>query len=209
MTSPISSAAHAGNKRWTGRALTAHYDSITSRTGRRGRHSRCALRSWRWPASCAPNHQHGVLSSSCSATARSSACWARRRCRVAEHAWAADIGCVVNLEANGTRVARVFCSRPPGTTLAESTRLPALAPRPVASSVYDAILRVLPFNSDLTVYARPGCLDSTLRSSKSIPTTTLPATTLANLDPGSVQHHGDNALAATKALAALDLSSQP
>ena len=36
-----------------------------------------------------------------------------------------------------------------------------------------------------------------------------PLDSLANLDPGSVQHHGDNALAATRAFASLDLSNQP
>jgi hypothetical protein len=127
---------------------------------------------------------------------------------MAEHPWAADIGVVVNLEANGTHGQSVLFQ----TTGDNGWLIDAFAsqaPRPVASSVYDTIYAFLPFNTDLTVYEEAGLPGLNFAFIEEHPHYHTPLDNAANLDPGSVQHHGDNALAAARALAALDLSNQP
>ncbi|HEX2282041.1 MAG TPA: M20/M25/M40 family metallo-hydrolase, partial [Thermomicrobiales bacterium] len=125
-----------------------------------------------------------------------------------EHPWAADVGVVVNLEANGTHGQSVLFQ----TTGDNGWLIDAFAthaPRPVASSVYDTIYAFLPFNTDLTVYAEAGLPGLNFAFIEEHPHYHTPRDNAANLDPGSVQHQGDNALAATRALASLDLSNQP
>ena len=127
---------------------------------------------------------------------------------MAEHPWAADVGAVVNLEANGTHGQSVLFE----TTGDNGWLIDAFvnhAPRPVASSVYDTIYEFLPFNTDLTVYEEAGLPGLNFAFIEEHPHYHTPLDNVANLDPGSVQHHGDNALAATRALASLDLSNQP
>ncbi len=127
---------------------------------------------------------------------------------MAEHPWAADVGVVVNLEANGTHGQSVLFQ----TTGDNGWLIDAFAshaPRPVASSVYDAIYAFLPFNTDLTVYNEAGLPGLNFAFIEEHPHYHTALDSLAHLDPGSVQHHGDNALAATRAFAALDLSNQP
>ena len=127
---------------------------------------------------------------------------------MAEHPWAADVGVVVNLEANGTHGQSVLFQTTGDNAWLIDT-FASHAPRPVASSVFDAIYAFLPFNTDLTVYNEAGLPGLNFAFIEEHPHYHTPLDSLANLDPGSVQHHGDNALAATRAFAALDLSNQP
>ena len=127
---------------------------------------------------------------------------------MAQHPWAADVGVVVNLEANGSHGQSVLFQ----TTGDNAWLIDAFAkhaPRPVASSVYDAIYALLPFNTDLTVYGEAGLPGLNFAFIEEHPHYHTPRDNMANLDPGSVQHHGDNSLAATRALASLDLANQP
>jgi hypothetical protein len=125
-----------------------------------------------------------------------------------EHPWAADVGVVVNLEANGTHGQSVlFQTTGDNAWLIEA--FANYAPRPVASSVFDAIYAFLPFNTDLSVYREAGLPGLNFAFIEEHPHYHTPLDNAANLDPGSVQHHGDNALAATRALASLDVSNQP
>jgi hypothetical protein len=127
---------------------------------------------------------------------------------MAEHPRANDVGAVVNLEANGTHGQSVLFQ-----TTGESGWLidtfAAHAPRPVTSSAYDAIYALLPFNTDLTVYGEAGLPGLNFAFIEEHPQYHTPLDALANLSPGSLQHHGDNALAAVRALGAADLANPP
>ena len=127
---------------------------------------------------------------------------------IAGHPWAADVGVVVNLEANGTHGQSILFQTTGDNSWLIDT-FASHAPRPVASSVYDAIYAFLPFNTDLTVYNEAGLPGLNFAFIEEHPHYHTPLDSRANVDPGSVQHQGDNALAATRAFAALDLSNQP
>jgi hypothetical protein len=127
---------------------------------------------------------------------------------VTRHPWAARIGVVVNLEANGTRGQSVlFETTPHNAWLVET--FAAHAPRPVASSVFDTIYTFLPFNTDLTVYEEAGLAGINFAFIEEHPQYHTPLDRPANLSPGSLQHHGDNVLAAARAFAARDLANPP
>jgi hypothetical protein len=125
-----------------------------------------------------------------------------------DHPWADDVGVVVNLEANGTHGQSILFQTTGDNAWLIDT-FASRAPRPVASSVYDAIYAFLPFNTDLTVYNEAGLPGLNFAFIEEHPHYHTRLDSLANLDPGSLQHHGDNALAATQAFASLDLTKQP
>jgi hypothetical protein len=127
---------------------------------------------------------------------------------VAEHPWADEIGVVINLEANGTHGQSVlFQTTGPSGWLIDL--FASRAPRPAANSVFDAIYAVLPFNTDLTVYAEAGLPGLNFAFIEEHPRYHTPLDAPANLSLGSLQHHGDNALAATRAFAGIDLANPP
>ncbi len=80
------------------------------------------------------------------------------------------------------------------------------APRPVTSSVFSAIYEVMPNNTDLTVFKRRGVNGLNFAFIGKPTHYHSSGDTLANLSPASLQHHGDNALAAVRGLAEADLS---
>jgi hypothetical protein len=127
---------------------------------------------------------------------------------VAEHPWAAQVGVVVNLEANGTHGQSILFE----TTENNSWLIDGFvehAPRPVVSSISDEIYGFLPFNTDLTVYEEAGLPGINFAFTEEYPHYHTPLDQPANLSPGSLQHHGDNALAAVRAYTALDLADPP
>jgi hypothetical protein len=126
---------------------------------------------------------------------------------VAEHPWADQVGAVVNLEANGTHGQSVLFE-----TAGDNTWLIdvfAAASRPVASSVFDAIYELIPFNTDLSVYEEAGLAGFNFAFIDEHPQYHTPLDNPANLSPGSLQHHGDNTLALARALGATDLANPP
>ncbi len=127
---------------------------------------------------------------------------------VAEHPWAADIGVVVNLEANGTRGQSIlFETSDNNAWLIDA--FAASAPRPVASSLYYEIYKLLPNNTDLSIYRAAGLPGLNFAITEGGALYHTPLDNVANLEPGSVQHHGDNALAAIRVFASRDLRAPP
>ena len=125
---------------------------------------------------------------------------------VAEHPMAANVGVVVNLEARGTSGQSILFE----TTGSNSWLVEAFikhAPRPVINSLYDVIYQYLPNNTDLTVYEAAGLPGINFAFFDEIAHYHTPLDNLDNLHPGSVQHQGDNALAAVRAFAGLDLTN--
>jgi hypothetical protein len=120
----------------------------------------------------------------------------------------AEVGVVVNLEARGTAGPSLMfeTSGPNGWMV---SRYAAGASNPVTSSLFVTIYQFMPNNTDLTVFRRrdvPGM------NFAFIDRPTLYHTAEDDLDDlslASLQHHGDNALAAVRGLAEADLASPP
>lgn len=120
------------------------------------------------------------------------------------HPRAADVGVVINLEANGTRgQSLLFETTEENAWLVDAYATEA--PRPVASSLYEALYDLTQHDTDLSVYEDAGLPGINFAITEQGAFYHTPLDNLANLDPGSVQHHGENALAATRAFAARDL----
>lgn len=122
---------------------------------------------------------------------------------VDRHPWAAEVGTVVNLEARGTSGPSLMFETIGDDALPVQAYMGA-AERPVTSSVYATIYETLPNDTDLTVFKNRRDRDyrglnfAFIRSPSRYHTT---EDSVENLSPGSLQHHGDNALAAVRALA--------
>jgi hypothetical protein len=124
---------------------------------------------------------------------------------VEHHPWARDVRAVVNLDARGSRGPSLLAS-----TIGDDRRLvrhyAARAPHPAGSSLLPTLISLLPNQNDLTVFERlgvPGALVGYLGGFRNYHSAT---DTLANTDPGSLQQHGETALAVVSGLADDDLS---
>lgn len=121
---------------------------------------------------------------------------------VGRHPWAAEVETVVNLEARGTSGPSLMFETI-GDDAWPVERYTGAAPRPITSSVYATIYEVLPNDTDLTVFKKRedrgyrGLNFAFIRSPARYHTAD---DTVENLSPASLQHHGDNALAAVRAL---------
>jgi hypothetical protein len=116
-----------------------------------------------------------------------------------------EVGVVVNLEARGTGGPSLMFQTSPD----DAWLLDAWAPRatrPFTSSLFSTIYRFMPNDTDLTVFLNrsvPGMNFAFIEHPSQYHT---PLDSLADASPGSLQHHGDNALAAVRGLAEADLS---
>lgn len=124
----------------------------------------------------------------------------------AGHLAARQVGAVVNLEARGTS----------GPSLAFDTSgepewvLRALRslPRPLTTSLASAVYDLLPNDTDLTALERHGMPGLNLAFAFDVARYHTPLDDLAHLDPRSLQHQGENALALVRALAREDLEAE-
>lgn len=122
-----------------------------------------------------------------------------------QHRAAGQVGVVVNLEARGTGGPSLMFETG-GADAVPVGVFAAHADKPFASSVFPTIYEILPNDTDLSVFKRrgyPGLNFAFIRNPTQYHT---PADTLENASPASLQHHGDNALAAVRGLAEVDLS---
>ncbi len=116
------------------------------------------------------------------------------------HPWAKEVGFVMNVEARGNSGPSMTFEISPqnGWVVGEFGKA---APYPFASSVMYEVYRTLPNNTDFTIFREAGYsgvnsafIDGFVNYHK---LTDSPE----NLDPGSLQHHGSNALALTRHIA--------
>ncbi len=122
---------------------------------------------------------------------------------VDRHPAAAEVGAVVNLEARGTSGPSILfdtSGAPPwiGGAL-------AALPRPVTSSLASAVYDLLPNDTDLTVFDRAGLPGVNLAFAFGAVRYHTPRDDVAHLDPASLQHQGENALALVRSIAAQEL----
>jgi hypothetical protein len=118
------------------------------------------------------------------------------------------VGVVVNMEARGTGgPSLMFQTSVDDAWLVDAWA--SRAPRPFTSSLFPTVYRLLPNDTDLTVFLRrdvPGINFAFIDHPSWYHT---PLDNLENSSPASLQHHGDNALAAVRGLAAADLEAPP
>ena len=121
------------------------------------------------------------------------------------HRWARGAGVALNFEARGTGGPSLMFETSAGNGRLVR-ELADAAPRPFASSLFYEIYRLLPNDTDLSVFKEAGFagLNFAFIDGGTAYHTRLDA--LAALAPGSVQHHGSYALSLARRLGALDLA---
>ena len=111
-----------------------------------------------------------------------------------------EVGAVVNLEARGTSGPSLMfeTSGPDAWTI---SRFAEHAPRPFTSSLFATVYRYLPNDTDLTVFKERGVPGLNFAFIGDPARYHTPLDRVASLSTASLQHHGDNALAAVRGLA--------
>ena len=125
---------------------------------------------------------------------------------VDEHPWAKDVGVVLNFDARGNSGPSIMfeTSEPNGWLIDQYAQA---APHPLATSLSMDIYRRMPNSTDLTTFKGAGMGGMNFAFSAGIAYYHSPKDTPVNLDPRTLQHQGENALAMTRQLGQLDLDN--
>jgi hypothetical protein len=81
-------------------------------------------------------------------------------------------------------------------------------PKPLSSSLFYEVYKVLPNDTDLTVFKDHGLQGLNFAHAERLPHYHTPLDNLANLDKGSLQHHGDNVWGTLGSIMNIDLNNQ-
>ena len=127
---------------------------------------------------------------------------------VNEHPWAKEIAAAVNLEARGTSGRSLMFETSENNAWLISAYAAAVK-NPDTSSLEFEIYRRMPNDTDLSILKKAGMAGMNFAFIRNVAYYHTAGDNLAHLDPGSLQHQGDNALAMIKILAAMDLSHPP
>jgi hypothetical protein len=125
---------------------------------------------------------------------------------VEQHPWRAQIGVALNFEARGSGGAVAMYQTSPGSTPLVSA-LGESVSHPVSSSLVGVLAQALPNDTDATVFIRSGYPTYAFAYAEGVTNYHRFSDSLASLDPRSLQHHGDYALALGRHLGALDLAA--
>ena len=123
---------------------------------------------------------------------------------VADKSASGSIAAVINLEARGTSGTSYLFETSPNNRWF----LPLVAnalPHPVTTSLFFSIYELLPNDTDLTVFKRAGFAGVNFAYLRNVDFYHTPFDNIDHVDLRSLQHHGDNALAALRALGNTDL----
>ena len=124
------------------------------------------------------------------------------------HPWVGEVGLIANYEARGTGGQSLMFQTSPGNAwLVE--RYAQAAPRPATSSLLYEIYRLLPNDTDLSVYLDAGMAGINFAYVEHVQRYHTPNDDLQHLDMASFQHQGENVLAAVRAFGNADLSAMP
>ena len=122
-----------------------------------------------------------------------------------EHPWARDVGVVLNFEARGNSGPVImFESSDDNGWLIE--QFAEAAPAPVAHSLSYEIYKLLPNDTDMTVFKKAGMTGLNFANIDGINRYHTPLDNLQGLDENSLQHQGSYALALARHFGNLDLS---
>lgn len=125
---------------------------------------------------------------------------------VDHHPWAREVDVVVNMEARGTRGQSLLfeTSRDNAWLVRAFARE---APHAVASSLLSDMYRVLPNDTDFTVFLEAGMSGVNFAFAEGVGHYHTPLDNLDLLSRDSLQHQGDNALAAVRAFGGAELGA--
>jgi hypothetical protein len=127
---------------------------------------------------------------------------------VDSHPWAKEVRAAVNLDARGTSGPSLLFET--GSANDWVIRLYAEhAARPAASSISYTVYKQLPNDTDFTVFKTAGYQGLNFAFIRGVGQYHTRLDNSANVNPASVQHHGENALPAVLALANADLQNAP
>jgi hypothetical protein len=127
---------------------------------------------------------------------------------VAEHPWVADVGVVINLEARGTSGPSIMFETSENNRWLVQEFARAVR-RPVSNSLTYDVYRLLPNDTDATVYKREGIPAINFAFIGELAHYHTALDDIAHLDERTVQHHGDNALAMVRRFADVRLQPRP
>jgi hypothetical protein len=123
-----------------------------------------------------------------------------------EHPWARDVGVVLNFDARGNSgPSYMFETSAQNGWLIE--QLSQALPHPLATSLTADIYRLMPNDTDLTVYMNHKMAGLNFAFIGGLSYYHSADDTPANLDPRSLQHQGENLLAMTRRLGQRDLDA--
>ncbi len=130
------------------------------------------------------------------------------RAFVQSHPWVKDVGAVVNLDARGTSGPSLMFET--GSANAWLVHVFSRAVKhPMASSVFYTAYKLLPNDTDFTVFKAQGFQGFNFAFIGNASQYHTPLDNFANADPASLQHHGENALALLRALSNENLGHLP
>jgi len=124
-----------------------------------------------------------------------------------EHPWAGDVGVVINLEARGSSGQSLMFETSPGNAWLIDAYASSV-PFPASNSLMYEIYRIMPNDTDLTPFKEAGISGLNFAFIEDGAYYHSVEDNFAHLDPSSVQHHGETALAVMRRLAGMDLSAQ-
>lgn len=121
-----------------------------------------------------------------------------------EHPWAANVGVVLNFEARGSRGSSMMfeTSAQNGRLIREFSKA---APHPVSHSLAYEIYKLLPNDTDLTVFRGKGLSGFNFAYIEGLPSYHTQLDSVDEIDERSLQHHGSYALALARHFGDLDL----
>ncbi|HEY9421918.1 MAG TPA: M28 family peptidase, partial [Thermoanaerobaculia bacterium] len=127
------------------------------------------------------------------------------RAFASRHPAASQVGVVVNLEARGSGGPSLMFETS-GADAVPVAAFAAGAEKPFTSSLFPTVYEFLPNDTDLTIFKRRGVPGLNFAYIENPTHYHTPLDNLENASPASLQHHGDNALAAVRGLVETDLS---
>jgi hypothetical protein len=128
------------------------------------------------------------------------------RAFAAHHPWMANVRLALNLEARGS-AGPVVLFQSSEANAGLITAYAGVAPHPVASSLLPAVYRLLPNDTDLTIFLREGVPGLNFAYADGWTSYHSGRDTVESLDERSVQHHGENVLALAQQFGNQDLRS--
>lgn len=127
---------------------------------------------------------------------------------VDSHPWAKEVRAAINIDNRGTSGPSMMFET--GSANDWAVRLYAQrAPRPETSSIFYTVYKLLPNDTDFTVFKAAGYQGLNFAYIGSVAQYHTPLDNSANISLSSLQHHGENALVSLVALAQDDLSNPP
>ena len=123
---------------------------------------------------------------------------------VNEHPWAKEIGLALNFDARGNSGPSVMFETSDSNGWLISQYAEAIE-QPLATSLSMDVYKIMPNDSDMTVFKNAGMGGLNFAFGSGLAYYHSPEDTPENLDQSTLQHHGENALAAARHFGRLDL----